>query len=97
MEAFSSQRDGTLTIIKEVSPITFEVEQTVQTKPGGKTCTLDTKNNRIIVIATERAPAPAGDDTAAAATPPTGSGDQGGAGRPRRGGQGLLDILAVGR
>ena len=33
MEAFSSQGDGTLTIIKENSPTTFEVEQTVQTKP----------------------------------------------------------------
>jgi hypothetical protein len=34
MEAFSSQRDGTLTIIKENSPTSFEVEQTVQTKPA---------------------------------------------------------------
>ena len=55
MEAFSSQRDGTLTIIKENSPTSFEVEQTVQTKPGAKTCSLDTKNNRIILIAVERA------------------------------------------
>src|SRR5207249_65384 len=39
MEAFSSQRDGTLTIIKENSPTSFEVEQTVQTKQGAKTCT----------------------------------------------------------
>lgn len=31
MEAFSSQGDGTLTIIKETNPTTFEVEQTVQT------------------------------------------------------------------
>ncbi len=30
MEAFSSQRDGTLTVIKEKSPTGFEVEQTVQ-------------------------------------------------------------------
>ncbi len=34
MEAFSSQRDGTLTIIKESSPTSFAVEQTVQTKAG---------------------------------------------------------------
>ncbi|HLH54357.1 MAG TPA: hypothetical protein VKY92_12155, partial [Verrucomicrobiae bacterium] len=43
MEAFSSQRDGTLTIIKENSPTDFSVEQTVQTKPGCKTCSLDAK------------------------------------------------------
>ena len=56
MEAFSSQRDGTLTVIKENSPTSFEVEQTVQTKQGAKTCTLDTRNNRIVVIAVERPP-----------------------------------------
>jgi hypothetical protein len=92
MEAFSSQRDGTLTIIKENSPTSFEVEQTVQTKQGAKTCTLDTKNNRIVLIAVERAPEQANDGAAAA--PPTG------VGRPRGGrggGPGLLNILAVGR
>jgi DNA-binding beta-propeller fold protein YncE len=57
MEAFSSQGDGTLTIIKENSPTDFAVEQTVKTMPRAKTCTLDTKTNHIIVIATER-PAP---------------------------------------
>ena len=36
MEAFSSQRDGTLTVVKEKSPTEFEVEQTVQTKAGAK-------------------------------------------------------------
>jgi DNA-binding beta-propeller fold protein YncE len=100
MEAFSSQRDGTLTIIKENSPTSFEVEQTVQTKPGAKTCTLDTKNDRIIVITTERAPAPAADATASAATPPPATEEQPVDRRPRRrdrGGPGFLDILAVGR
>src|SRR5437588_175938 len=65
MEAFSSQGDGTLTIIKESSPISFEVEQTVQTKSRAKTCALDTRNNQIISINTEPAPLSAG------ATPPT--------------------------
>ncbi len=100
MEAFSSQRDGTLTIIKENSPTSFEVEQTVQTKQGGKTCTLDTKNNRIIVIAVERAPVPAADANATPTAPPPATGEQPAEGRPRRGGRGgpgLLDILAVGR
>src|SRR5216683_924334 len=74
MEAFSSQGDGTLTIIKEKSPTTFEVEQTVQTKSRAKTCTLDTRNNQIILITTE--PTPAG----TAATTPEG-GDQAGGGK----------------
>src|SRR5260221_7666007 len=69
MEAFSSQRDGTLTIIKEISPTSFEVEQTVQTKPRAKTCTLDTQKNQIILITTEPAPAPA---AGTATTPPAG-------------------------
>ncbi len=97
MEAFSSQRDGTLTIIKENSPTSFEVEQTVQTKPRAKTCTLDTKNDHIILITTEAAPAAAG---GAPATPPASADQAAGAqrgGRGGRGGPGFLDILVVGR
>ena len=56
MEAFTSQRDGTLTVIKEKSPTDFAVEQTVQTRPGAKTCTLDTKNNRVVLITLEHKP-----------------------------------------
>src|SRR6516164_3478115 len=56
MEAWSSQRDGTLTIIKEKNPTTFEVAQTVQTKTGFKTSSLDTKNDHIVLICTERMP-----------------------------------------
>ena len=96
MEAFSSQRDGTLTIIKENSPTSFEVEQTVQTKPRAKTCTLDTKNDHIILITTE-APAAAGAAAGAAATPPPNADQAGGGRRGGRSGPGLLDILVVGR
>jgi DNA-binding beta-propeller fold protein YncE len=56
MEAFSSQRDGTLTVIKENSPTSFVVEQNVQTKPGAKTSTLDAKTNQIFLITAEQAP-----------------------------------------
>jgi len=56
MEAFSSQGDGTLTIVKENSPTSFVVEQTVQTMPGARTSTLDIKTNRIILIAAEVGP-----------------------------------------
>jgi len=97
MEAFSSQGDGTLTIIKEKSPTSFEVEQTVQTKPRAKTCTLDTKNNRIILIAVERAaPAPGAPAAPAAPANPEqrGGGRRGGG---DRGGPGPLDIIVVGR
>jgi DNA-binding beta-propeller fold protein YncE len=96
MEAFSSQRDGTLTIIKENSPTSFEVEQTVQTKTGAKTCTLDTKNNHIVLIATEPVPAPGA--AQAPATPPANA-DQPANGRRRggRNGPGLLDIIVVGQ
>ena len=58
MEAFSSQGDGTLTVIKENSPTSFEVEQTLKTMPGAKTMTLDTKTGRVLLIAAEYGPAP---------------------------------------
>lgn len=60
MEAFSSQRDGTLTVIKENSPTSFVIGQTVQTKVGAKTSTLDTKTNQVYLITVEQAPAAAG-------------------------------------
>lgn len=58
MEAFSSQADGTLTVVKENTPASFAVEQTVQTMPSAKTLTLDTKTNRILLIGAEFPPAP---------------------------------------
>lgn len=62
-EVFSSQGDGTLTIVKENSPTSFTVVQTVKTMPSAKTLTLDTKTNRIMVI---------GAEYGAPATPPAG-------------------------
>jgi DNA-binding beta-propeller fold protein YncE len=100
MEAFSSQGDGTLTIIKETSPTSFEVEQTVQTKSRAKTCTLDTKKNQIVLITTEPSPTPPPKaDTASANTPPADAPPPGGGKRGKRdsGGPSLLDILVVGR
>ncbi|MDB5325005.1 MAG: hypothetical protein JWM57_574 [Phycisphaerales bacterium] len=91
-EAFSSQGDGTLTVIKESGPTSFEVEQTVKTMRGAKTCTLDTKTNRILLIAAEYA-APA------AATQPAPGAQAGGR---RNGGRGQMvpdsfTIIAVGK
>jgi DNA-binding beta-propeller fold protein YncE len=58
MEAFSSNGDGTLTVIKEESATKFSVEQNVATMRGAKTLTLDGKTNRVLMIAAETAPAP---------------------------------------
>jgi len=58
MEAFSSHSNGTMTIVKEKSPTTFEVEQNLQTMPGARTLTLDSKTNHLFVMSVERGPAP---------------------------------------
>jgi YVTN family beta-propeller protein len=69
-EVFSSQGDGTLTIIQEKSPTSFVVEQTVATAQHAKTLTLDSKTGHVLLIAAEFTPPPA-------VTPP--------GGRPGRG------------
>jgi hypothetical protein len=84
MEVFSSQTDGTLSIVKEVSPTNFVLEQTVQTMPTAKTLTLDAKTNRIILIAAEFPPAP-----------PRPA--QGGQGNPNPMVPGSFSILVVGK
>lgn len=59
MEAFSSQSDGTLSIIKEAGPTSFVLEQTLQTQPSAKTLTLDSKTGHIFLIAATFDPPPA--------------------------------------
>jgi hypothetical protein len=56
MEAFSSQGDGTLTIVKESGPTGFVIEQTLPTMMGARTSTLDTKTDHIILIGAEFGP-----------------------------------------
>ena len=82
MEAFSAQVDGTLTIVKENSPTSFAIEQTVQTMPSAKTLTLDPKTNRVLLIGAEFPPAPP--------RPP-----QGGQGNPNPMIPGSFSILVV--
>jgi DNA-binding beta-propeller fold protein YncE len=53
-EAISSQGDGTLTIIKEEGPAQFVVSQTVATKAGARTSTLDSKTNHILLVTADR-------------------------------------------
>jgi len=59
METYSAQVDGTLTIIREKSPTTFEVEQTVQTKESAKQMAWDSKTGRILLVAADFGPPPA--------------------------------------
>jgi DNA-binding beta-propeller fold protein YncE len=103
MEAFSSQGDGTLTVIKENSPTSFVVEQTVATPPRAKTLTLDTKTGHILLITAEYGPAPAPAATPAPA-PAAGGGVPGAGGRPGgfRGARapmipGSFEIVVVGK
>jgi hypothetical protein len=70
MEAFSSQGDGTLTVIKENSPTSFSVEQTIATPARAKVLTLDTKTNKIFTITAEYGPVPATPSPSAATAPP---------------------------
>ena len=61
MEAFSTQGNGTMTIVKEKSPTSFEVEQDLKTWQGlgARTVTLDSKTGRLFAMASEIAPPPA--------------------------------------
>jgi len=70
MEVFSSQGDGTLTVVKENSPTSFAVEQTVQTMDGARTLTLDPATNRVLLVSGTFGPRPP-------AAPTTGAGSRG--------------------
>jgi hypothetical protein len=59
LEAFSSNSDGTLTVIKESSPQYFAVEQSVKTEEYAKTSTLDAKTGHIFLITADFGPLPA--------------------------------------
>jgi hypothetical protein len=58
MEVFSSQGNGTLSVIKEHSPTSFAVEQTLRTMDGARTLAFDSKTGRIVTMSDERGPAP---------------------------------------
>ncbi|HEY4307554.1 MAG TPA: hypothetical protein VGM82_23975 [Gemmatimonadaceae bacterium] len=58
MEAFSSHGNGTLTVVKEKSPTSFEVEQNLDTMNGARTLTLEPATGHIFVMSVERGAAP---------------------------------------
>ena len=84
MEAFSTHGNGTLTVVKEKSPASFEVEQNLQTMNGARTVTFDSKTNHILTMSVERGPAP----------PPPPGGGRGPAGTPV---PGSFTILVIGK
>lgn len=86
MEAFSTGGNGTLTVVKEKTPVTFEVEQVLNTMNGARTITLDPKTGHLFTMSQERTPAPAD-----APAPPNG--------RPRMGPAvpGSFTILMIGK
>ena len=84
MEAFSTHGNGTLTVVKEKSPTTFEVEQNLQTMNGARTIAFDSKTNRIFTMSDERGPAP----------PPPPGGGRGARGAPI---PGSFTILMIGK
>jgi len=83
MEDFSTHGNGTLTVVKENSPTSFEVEQNLDTMNGARTIAFDTKTNHIFTMSQERGPAP----------PPSGGGRR----RPGAAVPGSFTILMIGK
>ncbi len=84
MEAFSTHGNGTLTVVKEKSPASFEVEQNLQTMNGARTIAFDSKTNHFFTMSQERGPAP----------PPPPGGGRGPQGTPV---PGSFTILMIGK
>jgi hypothetical protein len=84
MEAFSTHGNGTMTIVKEKTPTSFEVEQNLQTMNGARTVTFDSKTGHLFTMSQERGPAP----------PPPPGGGRGGQGTPV---PGSFTILMIGK
>ena len=73
MEAFSTHGNGTLTVVKEKSPTSFEVEQNLETMSGARTIAFDSKTNHILTMSQERGPAPAPPPPPGGGRPPQGT------------------------
>jgi len=56
--AFSSNGDGTLTVVREKNPDTFEVAATIPTQQGARTMAIDPKTHNIYLAAATAATAP---------------------------------------
>jgi len=58
--AFSSNRDGTLTIVRQVSKDEYTVSQNLKTELGARTMALDPKTHTVYLSSAEFGPRPAG-------------------------------------
>jgi hypothetical protein len=72
MEAISAEGGGTMTFIKENSPTSFAVQQTLETMKGAKTLALDTKTNHLLTMTAEWGPPPADAQPGPGGRPPRG-------------------------
>jgi hypothetical protein len=72
LEAISAEYAGSMTFIKENSPTSFAVEQTLPTMPGAKTIALDTKTGHLFTMAAEFGPPPPNAQPGPAGRPPRG-------------------------
>jgi DNA-binding beta-propeller fold protein YncE len=68
-QAYSSNGDGTLTVVHEVDPAHFSVVQTVQTQRGARTMALDPKTHRIYLPTAQFEKAPTSAPTTGRARP----------------------------
>jgi YVTN family beta-propeller protein len=59
MRAYSSNGDGTLTVVQESGSDNFSVLENVATKKGARTCAVDTKTHHIFLPTAEFGPPPA--------------------------------------
>ena len=55
---FSSNGEGTVTVIRQESPDKYSVLETVKTAPGARTMALDLKTHKIFLPLADFAPAP---------------------------------------
>ena len=93
-EAFATLGNGYLAVVKENSPTSFTMEQTLATMNGARTIALDPNANHVFTMSFERGPAPP--------PPPPGSDTgrgrgRGGYGRMGRPIPGSFTILMIGR
>jgi DNA-binding beta-propeller fold protein YncE len=57
---FTSNKEGTLSVLQEVSPDRYETLQTLTTQPGARTLAMDENTGRIFMPTARTAPVPAG-------------------------------------
>jgi len=57
---FTSNKEGTLSVLQEVSPDRYDAVQTLKTQPGARTLALDEESGRIFLPTAQTGAAPAG-------------------------------------